>query len=51
MAVWKPFNLSAAMASGVVTWFVGHPLAFVPMPAANQPVILDGMHNSRTAPP
>lgn len=39
-------NLSAAMASGVVTWFVGHPLAFVPMPAANVPVIIDGINSA-----
>lgn len=39
-------NLSAAMASGVVTWFIGHPLAFVPMPAANTPVILDGINSA-----
>lgn len=39
-------NLSAAMASGVVTWFIGHPLAYVPMPAANFPVILDGINSA-----
>jgi len=39
-------NLSAAMASGVVTWFIGHPLAFVPVPAANTPVILDGINSA-----
>lgn len=39
-------NLSAAMASGVVTWFIGHPLAFVPMGAANTPVILDGINSA-----
>lgn len=40
------FNLSAAMASGVVNWFIGHPLAFVPMPLANFPVILDGINSA-----
>lgn len=39
-------NLSAAMASGVVTWFIGHPLAFVPVPLANTPVILDGINSA-----
>lgn len=39
-------NLSAAMASGVVTWFIGHPLAFVPMPLANTPVLLDGINSA-----
>ena len=39
-------NLSAAMASGVVTWFIGHPLAFVPMPAANTPMIMDGINSA-----
>ena len=39
-------NLSAAMASGVVTWFVGHPLAFIPVPAANTPIILDGINSA-----
>lgn len=39
-------NLSAAMASGVVTWFIGHPLAFVPAPTANVPVFLDGINSA-----
>lgn len=39
-------NLSAAMASGVVSWFIGHPLAFVPVGAANTPVILDGINSA-----
>lgn len=39
-------NLSAAMASGVVTWFIGHPLAFIPCPAANTPVIIDGINSA-----
>jgi len=39
-------DLSAAMASGVVTWFIGHPLAFIPMPLANTPVILDGINSA-----
>ena len=39
-------NLSAAMASGVVTWFIGHPLMFVPMPLANTPVIIDGINSA-----
>jgi hypothetical protein len=40
------FNLSAAMASGVVTWFIGHPIALIPMPAANQAQILDGINSA-----
>ena len=39
-------NLSAAMASGVVTWFIGHPLLFVPIPTANIPVIIDGINSA-----
>lgn len=39
-------NLSAAMASGVVTWYIGHPLAFIPVPLANTPVILDGINSA-----
>lgn len=39
-------DLSAAMASGVVSWFVGHVLAFVPIPTANVPVILDGINTA-----
>lgn len=39
-------NLSAAMASGVVSWFIGHPLAFLPAPAANTPLILDGINSA-----
>lgn len=39
-------NLSAAMASGVVTWFIGHPLAFIPSFAANTPVIIDGINSA-----
>lgn len=39
-------NLSAAMASGVVTWFIGHPLAFIPMPAANTPILVDGINSA-----
>lgn len=39
-------DLSAAMASGVVTWFIGHPIAFVPVPVANFPVILDGINSA-----
>lgn len=39
-------NLSAAMASGVVTWFIGHPLVFVPVPLANTPVIIDGINSA-----
>lgn len=39
-------DLSAAMASGVVTWFIGHPLTFVPVPAANTPVIIDGINSA-----
>lgn len=39
-------NLSAAMASGVVSWFIGHPLAFIPSFAANTPVIIDGINSA-----
>lgn len=39
-------NLSAAMASGVVTWHIGHALAFIPIGAANMPVILDGINSA-----
>lgn len=39
-------NLSAAMASGVVTWFIGHPLAFIPMGLANAPIVLDGINSA-----
>ena len=39
-------NLSAAMASGVVSWFIGHPLIFMPIPAANTPLIVDGINSA-----
>lgn len=39
-------DLSAAMASGVVTWFIGHPLAFVPMGLANAPIVMDGINSA-----
>ena len=39
-------NLSAAMASGVVTWILAKPLAFIPIPTANVPVILDGINSA-----
>lgn len=39
-------NLSAAMASGVVSWFIGHPLVFMPIPAANTPLIVDGINSA-----
>lgn len=39
-------DLSAAMASGVVTWFIGHVLALIPVPTANTPVILDGINSA-----
>ena len=39
-------DLSAAMASGVVTWCIGHPLALIPIGAANTPVILDGINSA-----
>lgn len=39
-------NLSAAMASGVVTWNIGHPLVFCPVGAANTPVIIDGINSA-----
>jgi hypothetical protein len=39
-------NLSAAMASGVVTWFIGHPLMWIPQPVANSAVIIDGINSA-----
>jgi hypothetical protein len=39
-------DLSAAMASGVVTWFIGHPLALIPMPTAGVPVVMDGINTA-----
>lgn len=39
-------DLSAAMASGVVTWFIGHPLLIVPLPTANVPVLIDGINSA-----
>lgn len=39
-------NLSAAMASGVVTWFIGHPLVFVPIGLANAPIVIDGINSA-----
>jgi hypothetical protein len=33
-------NLSAAMASGVVTWIIAKPLAYIPIPTANVPVVI-----------
>lgn len=39
-------NLSAAMASGVVTWFIGHPLLLIPIPTANVPVLIDGINSA-----
>ena len=39
-------SLSAAMASGVVTWILARPLAFIPIPTANVPVILDGINSA-----
>lgn len=39
-------NLSAAMASGVVTWFIGHPLCYIPSPAASFPLVLDGINSA-----
>lgn len=39
-------DLSAAMASGAVTWFIGHPLLWVPMPTANVPVVIDGINSA-----
>lgn len=39
-------NLSAAMASGVVTWIIGHALTFMPVAAANTPLILDGINSA-----
>lgn len=39
-------DLSAAMASGVVTWFIGHPLMWIPQPQTNQAVIIDGINSA-----
>jgi hypothetical protein len=39
-------DLSAAMASGVVTWFLAHPIALIPMPIANTPVLIDGINSA-----
>lgn len=39
-------DLSAAMASGVVCWILAKPLAFIPIPTANVPVILDGINSA-----
>lgn len=39
-------NLSAAMASGVVTWFIGHPLMYIPIPSANTAVVIDGINSA-----
>jgi hypothetical protein len=39
-------DLSAAMASGAVSWFIGHPLALIPIPTANIPLILDGINSA-----
>lgn len=32
--------------TGVTTWFVAHPLCFVPMPVANVPFIYDGINSA-----
>lgn len=32
--------------TGVTTWFVGHPLVFVPVPVANVPFIYDGINTA-----
>ena len=39
-------DLSAAMASGVVTWFIGHPLCMIPSPTAGVPVVVDGINSA-----
>jgi hypothetical protein len=39
-------NLSAAMASGVVTWFIGHPLMYIPSQVANIAVVIDGINSA-----
>ncbi len=39
-------DLSAAMASGVVNWFIGHPLIFMPVGLANTPLIIDGINSA-----
>ena len=39
------FNLSAAMASGVVTWFIGHPLVFMPITASGG-IFIDGINSA-----
>ncbi len=37
---------TTASVTGVTTWFVGHPLAWVPQPSANQPWIYDGINSA-----
>jgi hypothetical protein len=39
-------DLSAAMVSGVVSWFIGHPIAFIPLPTLNVPIIIDGINSA-----
>jgi hypothetical protein len=39
-------NLSAAMASGVCNWIIGHPLIAIPAPVANIPVVVDGINSA-----
>ena len=39
-------DLSAAMASGVVSWFIGHPLCWIPQPLANTAYIVDGINSA-----
>ena len=37
-------DLSAAMASGVCTWFIGHPLIWIPQPTTAVPYPVDGIN-------
>ena len=39
-------DLSAAMASGVCTWFIGHPLMAIPSQTTNVPVVIDGINSA-----
>lgn len=39
-------DLSAAMASGVCSWFLGHVLAAIPCPTANMPVVINGFNSA-----
>lgn len=39
-------DLSTGMASGVVSWFIGHPLLFIPLPVANTSYMVDGINTA-----